>query len=309
MNNENDSIIDKVWQDLDRQLSREQIGCTVTEISLEYQDATVKAFVPILIHREAVERLKRQLTEDNLSANVRVPFADGQWPGHELASTTQINHKRNGTTKMKKTYTTVIALLLLLSLLIFVLAACSDETVESTDALSGAQPATLVAEATNTTASTEQTSTATAVPITVEYEKDDLTVSEESAGMATITLAGDSVSVEGDGISVNGTIVTITAAGTYSISGTLNNGQIVVDTQDKETVNLILNGIDISYATSAPIYVSNADKTVITLANGTENVVTDGTSYVFPDTETDEPNAAIFSKDDLTINGQRVPSW
>ena len=77
MNNENDSIIDKVWQDLDRQLSREQIGRTVTEISLEYQDATVKAFVPIFIHREAVERLKRQLTEDNLSANGTPPFADG----------------------------------------------------------------------------------------------------------------------------------------------------------------------------------------------------------------------------------------
>lgn len=204
---------------------------------------------------------------------------------------------------MKKITTTVIALLLLLSLLTFVLVSCSDETVESTDALSGAQPTALVVEATNTTGSTAQTSTATAVPLTVAYDEDDLTVSQEGAVMATITLAGDSVSVEGEGVSVNGTIVTITTAGTYSINGVLNNGQLVVDTQDKETVTLILNGVDITYATSAPIYVSNAEKTVITLADGTENVVTDGTSYVFPDAETDEPNAAIFSKDDLTING------
>ncbi len=63
MNNENDSIIEKVWQDLDGQLSREQIGQTVTEIALEYRDATVQAFVPIFIHRQAVERFKRQLNE------------------------------------------------------------------------------------------------------------------------------------------------------------------------------------------------------------------------------------------------------
>ena len=47
----------------------------------------------------------------------------------------------------------------------------------------------------------------------------------------------------------------------------------------------------------------NADKVVITLAEGTENSVTDGESYVFEDAETDEPNVAIFSKDDLTLNG------
>ena len=60
--------------------------------------------------------------------------------------------------------------------------------------------------------------------------------------------------------------------------------------------------------TSAPIYVSNADKVVITLAEGTENVVTDGDSYLLADAAaTDaasaEPNATIFSKADLTING------
>ncbi len=92
MNNENDSIIDEVWQDLNRQLSREQIGRTVAEISLAYQDATVTAFVPIFIRREAVERLKSQLTEDSSSANGRVPSADKQWPARVLASNTQISH-------------------------------------------------------------------------------------------------------------------------------------------------------------------------------------------------------------------------
>ncbi len=118
-----------------------------------------------------------------------------------------------------------------------------------------------------------------------------------------IKLEGDSITFEGSGATVNGNIVTITSSGMYSISGTLSDGQIVVDAEDKETVELVLNGVDITYSTSAPIYVSNAEKTVITLADGTENYVTDGSSYLFEDAE-DEPNAAVFSKDDLTINGK-----
>ena len=61
--------------------------------------------------------------------------------------------------------------------------------------------------------------------------------------------------------------------------------------------------MNISFASGAPIYVANAEKTVITLAEGTENIVSDGASYIFPDAEIDEPNAAVFSNDDLTING------
>jgi hypothetical protein len=120
--------------------------------------------------------------------------------------------------------------------------------------------------------------------------------------MSYIKLEGDSITFEGSGATVNGNIVTITSAGMYSISGTLNDGQIIVDTVDEETVGLVLNGADITCSTSAPIYVINAKETVITLTDGTENYVTDGASYIFEDAE-DEPNAAVFSKDDLTING------
>jgi hypothetical protein len=68
-------------------------------------------------------------------------------------------------------------------------------------------------------------------------------------------------------------------------------------------VVLVLNGADVTSLSSAPIYVKNAEKTVISLADGTVNSVTDGDSYVFEDPASDEPNAAIFSHDDLSING------
>jgi hypothetical protein len=140
-------------------------------------------------------------------------------------------------------------------------------------------------------------------PISVEYEHDDLEVSTDTSSLVQVMLEGDSITVEGTGATVDGSVMTITSGGEYSIRGTLDDGQIIVDTQDEETVYLVLDGADIACSNSAPIYVSNAEKTVITLADGSENYVTDGASYVFEDAEADEPNAAVFGKDDLTING------
>ena len=129
-------------------------------------------------------------------------------------------------------------------------------------------------------------------------------VDDEPATAETfITLNGDSIDASGDGIKVDGSKATITAAGTYRISGALADGQIVVDTEDVEDVTLILDGVDIHNSTGAAIDVAAAEVAIIMLADGTENSVTDGESYVFDDPATDEPNAAIFSKADLTIAG------
>jgi len=123
-----------------------------------------------------------------------------------------------------------------------------------------------------------------------------------ASDVSCIALQGNSITLDGDGATVAGSSVTITSAGTYSISGSLADGQILVDTTDSENVNIILNGVDISCSTSAPIHVLNAEKVVITLADGSRNSVKDGNSYSVLD-EDSEPNAAIFSKDDLTIKG------
>jgi hypothetical protein len=191
----------------------------------------------------------------------------------------------------------------LLSTLILSTAACSSDTVQSTDTGFTSQPVNGSGEETDTTLNTNQDSQITADDISGEFDNDDLDTNPSTSDLSLIVLEGDSITFNGSGATVNASTITITSAGTYSISGTLDDGQIIVDTEDGETVQLILNGVDIACSTSAPIYVINADKTVITLADGTENVVSDGDSYVFDDEETDEPNATIFSKDDLTING------
>jgi hypothetical protein len=150
---------------------------------------------------------------------------------------------------------------------------------------------------------TGSSAAAAASPITVEYDPEDLATNDGGAGGSTIELAGDLIVFHGTGAIVDGAHITITAAGRYTVSGTLDDGQIIVDSQDEEAVVLVLDGADIACSTSAPIYVLNAGKLVITLADGSENSVTDGASYLLADDASGEPNAAIFSKDDLTING------
>ena len=196
-----------------------------------------------------------------------------------------------------------IMALLLASMLILTLAGCSGETAASTEAVTITQLATKPATASAATTATQPTAATTAVPVVVEYDSDDLDGDASAAGETTITLTGDAITVSGSGATVDGAVVTITSAGTYNVSGVLNDGQIVVNTVDQETVKITLNGVQIACSTSAPIYVANAEKVVITLAEGTQNYVTDGTAYVFADAETDELNAAIFSHDDLTIKG------
>ena len=118
-----------------------------------------------------------------------------------------------------------------------------------------------------------------------------------------IVLNGNSITTDAPTVTIDGTLAIITDAGTYHITGSLNDGQIVVETSGEGTVRLILDGINIYNSTSAPLYVAESEKTIIFLKDGTESFLSDGSNYVFPDADEDEPNATLFSKDDLSIYG------
>lgn len=93
----------------------------------------------------------------------------------------------------------------------------------------------------------------------------------------------------------------ISEGGSYTVSGSLDEGQIVIEVPKSDKVELILDGVDISCQSSAPIYIKQADKVTITIADGSENHLTVGGSFV----QIDENNidAAIFSKEDLELGG------
>ena len=113
---------------------------------------------------------------------------------------------------------------------------------------------------------------------------------------------GEKVNVDGEGVSVDNNIVTINRGGTYSLSGKLEDGQIIVSASEIEKVYLVLNGVDITCSNTSAIYVKEAEKTIISLADNTENYIRDGANYELED-ENDKRDAAIYSKDNLTFVG------
>ncbi len=119
-----------------------------------------------------------------------------------------------------------------------------------------------------------------------------------------IVLNGTVISTDLAEVKIDNNVATITAAGTYTLSGTLTDGQIIVDTEDDANVTLILNGVNLTSSISAPLVVLNANNTILVLAEGTENYITDGDSYIFEDSAEDEPDATLFSKSDLVIDGK-----
>jgi hypothetical protein len=121
-----------------------------------------------------------------------------------------------------------------------------------------------------------------------------------------IGLADGNSRITGDsaGISIDNTnnVITITAEGVYALSGSISDGQVIVDVD--KTVNLILNGVNITSSKSAPLALFGKKKKIITLAAGTQNTLSDAAEYTgFYNSDGDEPNGALFSKKALTING------
>ena len=123
-------------------------------------------------------------------------------------------------------------------------------------------------------------------------------VTWDSSSEVTIDLSNPTAT---DGVTVSDGVITITKAGNYKLTGTYE-GQIKVEAADSDMVRLILNNATITNSTGAAINVVKADEVVIYTASGTTNTVSDGSSY--SDTASGSPDAAIYSKSDLTLAGE-----
>lgn len=143
----------------------------------------------------------------------------------------------------------------------------------------------------------------TSTNIEVEYNQQELT-GEWSDYTAKITLADSKVTIEGKGVTNNNNAITIKSAGTYYITGSISDGNIIIEANKNDEVQLVLDNCSITSKTTAPINGIQTDKLTITLADNSVNTITDSSSYTtFTDTESSEPDAAIFTKTDLVING------
>ncbi len=118
-----------------------------------------------------------------------------------------------------------------------------------------------------------------------------------------ITGTGTSCTVSGKGAELSGSALTISDEGVYVLAGEFTDLLIVVSAGDKDKVQLVLDGAVIESATGPAIYVENADKVFLTVPEGAETLLSDGTDYIATDGDT-ALDATIFSRADLCLNGK-----
>ncbi|MBO5897402.1 MAG: carbohydrate-binding domain-containing protein, partial [Clostridia bacterium] len=137
------------------------------------------------------------------------------------------------------------------------------------------------------------------------YSTFDLDAAETVDGQTVIALKGNTATVTGAGARWEDGVLTIDAAGSYVLSGRLDEGRILVAAGEPDKVRLVLDGVDITCTTEAPMIFTNADKVALVLAKGSDNRVNDARETV-----TDEASdgvtykAAITSHVSLTVNGE-----
>ena len=167
-------------------------------------------------------------------------------------------------------------------------AAATSESTASENAIESASDIDFDLELTESTIDTEFT----------DREKSG---SYKASEAVKITLNKTTATVSGSGAKADGSTITITEEGVYVVSGTLEDGQIIVDASDSDKVQIVLDGVNINCEANAAIYVREADKVFITLAENSSNTLGGGNEYTQIDNNT--VDGVIFSKSDLVCNG------
>lgn len=141
---------------------------------------------------------------------------------------------------------------------------------------------------------------------TVTSILEDTTAEPDLSAAVSIALS-DTVGESGSGFSLKDGILTVTDGGVYVLSGSLSDGRILVNAPKKDVV-LVMNGVDVTCSYGAPLYIYKSSGTTVYLNAGTENKLTDGSSYTFADAlssaDAEEPNACLYSKSDLVLAGE-----
>lgn len=134
------------------------------------------------------------------------------------------------------------------------------------------------------------------------FTENDLNAAWDTAGATKITLSDEGSTVSGNGAYVYDGDIHIVYAGKYMLSGALSDGTIIIEADGDDKIWLMLDGVAIHCEDNAAIRVEQAGKVFLTLRDDTENTLSSGASYseeaVFANVD-----GAIYSRDDLTING------
>ncbi len=125
-------------------------------------------------------------------------------------------------------------------------------------------------------------------------------VAATDTSVTEISLSDDSISSTDPSVDVVGSVATITAAGTYRLSGTLTDGEVVVNAGEADLVTMQLDGVDITNRLGPAISVRGAEKVVVDLVTNSVNHLADG---MYPSSGRGSSDAVLFSVTDLKIVG------
>ena len=189
---------------------------------------------------------------------------------------------------LKEKIFTFLSVLIVVSMLTMLLTGCGSKTDIST----GSDTAAAVS-AVNTSSIEESDM----------FTSRDQDPSYDDASSAHVIFDGSTVSAEGSGVQTDGSTVTITEEGTYVLSGSSEDGQVIVSADSASKIQLVLNGLTLKNSGSACILVTQADKVFITLAEGSENALSDNGQAFSATVDDSNIDGVIFSKDTLTFNG------
>lgn len=133
------------------------------------------------------------------------------------------------------------------------------------------------------------------------FSNRDMEVGYEEESAIPITCSGNSITCTSDAVVIEGTTITIQQEGTYLLSGSLDDGMIIVDAPDTAKIQIVLNNASIHCSDCAALYVRQADKVFVTTAADSQNTLSSGDTFVLLDDN--NIDGTIFSKCDLTLNG------
>ena len=125
---------------------------------------------------------------------------------------------------------------------------------------------------------------------------------DDNAYTTYISLDSSGGKIKGSGAYFLDGDLVISNGGWYVISGSLDDGKIIVDADNSSKIWIRLNGVTLNCSDDACLRIDQADKVFLTLAEGTENSFTSGSTYS-DEALSDNTGGTIFSHDDLTING------
>lgn len=197
----------------------------------------------------------------------------------------------------------ILAYATLVVLSLTTVTACSKSNTETPSTTSVPQAKDSSSSDESTTNTVDYTNVIKGNEIMASYDESDVNSKWEDTSYETIIFDDTTITSEQQAITISGQTATITAAGTYRLTGNSTNNALVIDAGKEDIVWLVLDGVTMTNETTAPIYVKNAKKVIITLADGSTNTISDATTYSYADSSTTDPEAAIFSHDDLTFNG------